>query len=186
VTSSKPLFDKEFALSQLGGNSDLLKRMLLRFEQEFTSVPQEVRNLLDNNDTKEAKMKVHTTKGLSGNLGLMALYDSARVLDQHLREGSATPELVDEFAEVMKNTCEVLQSVELGLEAPAEFTTESSDNAHFEEFIQRLERHEFIDDATLHEYVNSLNISEAEKKNLVNLVEELQYAKAIEIIRHLV
>lgn len=185
MTTSKPLFDQEFALSQLGGNSDLLKRMLVRFEQEFTTVPEEVRTLIDKNEIKEAKMKVHTTKGLSGNLGLMALYESAKILDQHLREGSHTEALLEEFARIMKDTCVVLQNVDLATNTPAEFTTEVADNQHYEEFVQRLERHEFIDDATLHNYVNSLNMSEEDKKQLVSLVEELQYAKAIEIIRKL-
>ena len=185
MATTAQLFDKEFALTQLGGNTDLLKRMLVKFEQEFKTVPEEVKTLFNNNEIKEAKLKVHTTKGLSGNLGLMALYESAKLLDQQLRAGVADDSMIALFAQTMADTCNTIEHVNLAQNSVPEFTNNVSSNNYYEEFIQRLERHEFIDDESLHKYVNDLNLSDDEKKHLVSLVEELQYAKAIDIIKKL-
>ena len=185
MAATAQLFDKEFALTQLGGNTDLLKRMLIKFEDEFKTVPEEVRNLFNNNEIKEAKLKVHTTKGLSGNLGLMALYESAKTLDQQLRAGVADDSMIELFAQTMADTCDTIKQVHLAQNSVPEFTSNVVNNKYYEEFIQRLERHEFIDDESLHKYVNDLDLSDYEKKHLISLVEELQYAKAIEIIKKL-
>ena len=182
MTQTQNLVDIDFALSQLAGNTDLLSRMLTRFEQEFSSVPLEVNTLIDAGDLQQAKMKVHTTKGISGNLGLMALFECSKVLDEQLRGETIDTEQLALFASLMRDTCTFVSTLNLTRNAPPEFTPDNN-NDFISEFIERLERHEFIDDATLHKYINSLNVDDASKRNLVSLVEELQYSEAIKIIK---
>lgn len=179
---SQNLVDVPFALSQLGGNSDLLQRMLQKFKNEFINIPSDVKALLDASNVKEAKLKVHTTKGLSGNLGLMALFECAKKLDQQMREENIDVSLLDTFDNLMKDTCDFIDSVDLETKNAPEFSQTQNKQSHKQIFLERLQRHEFIDDATLHMYADSLNLSVDEKATLVSLVEELQYAKAIDII----
>lgn len=179
---SQNLVDVPFALSQLGGNSDLLQRMLQKFKNEFINVPSDVMALLDANHIKEAKLKVHTTKGLSGNLGLMALFECAKSLDQQIREENIDASLLDTFDKLMKDTCEFIDTVDLEIKNAPEFSQTQHKQSHKQIFLERLQRHEFIDDKTLHMYVDSLSLSVDDKAMLVSLVEELKYAKAIDII----
>lgn len=184
-SQAQNLVDVEFALSQLGGNSDLLKRMLIRFQQEFVSVPKAVKDFIAAGDIKEAKMKVHTTKGLSGNLGLMAVFECTKILDQQLRENEINNTQIDLFETLMADTCLFINTVDLVAKDAPVFTSDNQSNRHTDEFILRLERHEFIDDETLHGYINDLNLPESGKTDLIALVEELKYAEAIELIRNI-
>lgn len=185
MTTQQHLLDIDFALSQLGGNSDLLGRMLTRFQQEFATIPSQVKTLIAEGNLKDAKMKVHTTKGISGNLGLMAVYECTKILEQQLRDTVLDLEQTERFESLMAKTCAFIETIDLDAKALPAFTAENKDNAGIEEFIKRLDRHEFIDDETLHEHVNALALSNQAKENLVALVEELKYSEAIKIIRNL-
>ena len=185
MSELKPLVDVKFATSQLGGNVDLLKRMLRKFSAEFSQVPGELKSMIASGDIKDAKMKVHTTKGLSGNLGMIALFDCSKLLDQQLREGEINHDTIDAFSDLMVKTCDFIETIDLESKAPAEFSHHEKTEKHKVVFIERLKRREFIDDDTLHQYVDSLSTDTANKQALITLVEELQYEKAIEIINTL-
>ncbi len=180
-----PLVDLEFATSQLSGNTDLLFKMLKKFKTEFSAVPMQVTNLIAAGDLKEAKLKVHTTKGLSGNLGLMALFNCSKELDHELRAGNAVTQLVDEFTIIMQQTCDHIDAVNTDTQAnPTYSNTENKVKSDYKDvFIQRLQRNEFIDDDTLHSYIESLNLSSESKKALQSMVEELNYDSAVELIK---
>ena len=193
MANAPQLVNIEFATSQLGGNTALLTKMLGKFCNEFAEVPQKVILALAQNNHREAKLKVHTTKGLSGNLGLTALYESSKVLDQQIRDDSIDPSQIEDFERVMQQTISCIKALNLGDVSGTPFTTATHDSssvensaqiiAQTEVFIKRLQRNEFIDDDTLHNYINMLALNEAQKNSLKQLVEELQYAKAIEIVK---
>ena len=184
MNDSKNLLDIKFALSQLSGNSDLLSRMLQKFREEFITVPDKVKNALAQNDLREAKLQVHTTKGLSGNLGLMALYECSKTLDQQMRDEEIDKAQVESFTRIMEDTCEFLKTVDLSRNEPQQFSQKdtNSDDDEKRIFLDRLTHNEFIDDNTLFSYINSLSLNEEQKKVLQELVEDLQYAKAIDMI----
>ncbi len=188
MSETHALVDVEFAITQLGGNSDLLKRMLGKFSAEFDSVPKEVKRLLEVGEIKEAKMKVHTTKGLSGNLGMTALYECSKTLDKKLRDNDVDYDLVESFSVIMTKTCEFIDTIDLAEKEKTPFIeSESTNSENVNElkdlFLKRLQGHEFIDDEALHEYVDQLPLSDTRKHELVSLVEELQYEKAIALIK---
>ncbi|MFT6270427.1 MAG: HPt (histidine-containing phosphotransfer) domain-containing protein [Alphaproteobacteria bacterium] len=185
MDNTQNLVDIEFATMQLGGNSDLLARMLGKFCDEFRSTPQKVIDALAQGNKDEAKLTVHTTKGLSGNLGLIALFECSKVLDQQLREDAIDPLQVEAFSHIMQDTIEFIKTLDLSVAVPATFKPmdNGGDIAQKAIFLTRLERNEFIDDDTLYIYINALSFDEAEKQSLKNLVEELQYDKAIAMIK---
>ncbi len=182
MTEQQPLINLEFALGQLSGNSDLLFRMLHKFKAEFSKVPTQVKKLVDNSDLKEAKLKVHTTKGLSGNLGLMALYEISKMLDQSLRAGHVDHELIDKFESIVQETCEEIDRTE----PTSTSVTSSANNSTKEDlksvFIEQLNRNEFIDDEMLHKYIDALSMNVEQKQQLQVMVEELDYDSAVAFI----
>ena len=185
MSDTETLVDVKFAIAQLGGNSDLLKRMLGKFSAEFLSAPEEIKAFVATGDMDAAKMKVHTAKGLTGNLGMKALYNCSKILEQEMRENNVQQKTLDAFSSLMQQTCDFILTIDLAVKEAPVYSQSKPNVDHTDTFLKRLQRHEFIDDDTLHEYVNSLQLDVNGKKNLVNLVEELQYDKAIEIIKSL-
>ncbi|MBF7072461.1 Hpt domain-containing protein [Glaciecola sp. MH2013] len=183
MANQLPLLNFDFALNQLGGNESLLSKMLGKFVTEFEHCASEVANFCEHGDYKNAKMKVHTVKGISGNLGLQALYECATKFDAELRNEEFTPSVFEEFSALIIDTCAEIKKRDQ-IEDPArsfEKTTYSLQTSKLE-LIKRLKRNEFIDDDTLVDLVSGLELSESKANRLVELIEELQYQEAIELV----
>jgi HPt (histidine-containing phosphotransfer) domain-containing protein len=182
MSTNLPILNYDFALTQLGGNEALLIKMLGRFLSEFVEVSNEVVALLNNDDIAAAKMKVHTVKGISGNLGLQALYDCATRFDAELRSGNTHQATIDEFDQLLADTC-----IEISKVNPVESAEHLSASTYSPEtskleLVKRLKRNEFIDDDTLSDLIAGLGMNETTNAHLVSLIEELQYPEAITII----
>jgi HPt (histidine-containing phosphotransfer) domain-containing protein len=183
MSTNLPILNYDFALNQLGGNEALLSKMLGKFVTEFARVPAEVSNSLGNNDINSAKIKVHTVKGISGNLGLQALFDCATRFETELRAGHWNQSTLLEFTRITSESCIEIQQIDqkevlLHENSGASLTPETNKT----ELIRRLKRNEFIDDDTLFDMVSSLQLSESSCRNLISLIEDLQYPEAIAII----
>nr|WP_136249823.1 Hpt domain-containing protein [Ningiella ruwaisensis] len=180
----RPLLDLGFGLSQLGGNEKLLMRMLGKFRDEFEHMPSEVKSALDKGDLEDAKIKVHTTKGITGNLGLMALFDVSKELDRQIKAEDIEDETLNAFELTMSQTCEAIDKQD-----DKEVDTQLHARTHIADaktqLLDKLARHEFIDDTLLHNLVSSLDISKEQQASLINLVEELQYDEASELVKSL-
>lgn len=187
MPDSQSLVDIKFAISQLGGNTELLQRMLGKFKDEFANVPAEVESLLAQNDLKEAKLKVHTTKGLAGNLGLVALYECSKLLDQQIRDEQVSDETLEKFSSLMRDTCSLINSMDDNPSNIADYSEPSRNESKstVDLFLQQLNGNEFIDDEALSAYLTDLPLSDDDKRKLTELVEELHYDEAIAIIEKL-
>jgi HPt (histidine-containing phosphotransfer) domain-containing protein len=183
MSSNLPLLNYDFALNQLGGNESLLSKMLGKFSNEFESVSSELTELLASGDIKSAKMRVHTIKGISGNLGLQALYECATKFDAQLREDNYQEDMFQHFSALVEQTCAQIQEREQ-IKAPAKTLvppTLSLETSKLE-LTRKLERNEFIDDDTLINLVSGLSMSDEKSKELIDLIEELQYQDALNIV----
>lgn len=178
-----PILNYDFALNQLGGNEALLSKMLGKFVTEFARIPSEVSDSLEKKDINGAKIKVHTVKGISGNLGLQALFDCATRFETELREGQWNQSTLLEFTQITNESC--IEIKQIAQKEPQLLDNEGADLApktSRTELIKRLKRNEFIDDDTLFEMVSSLGLSESNSRALISLIEDLQYPEAIAII----
>ena len=182
MSTNLPILNYDFALNQLGGNEALLNKMLGKFVDEFMQLPSEISVFLHSNDINSAKIKVHTVKGISGNLGLQALFDCATRFDKELREGPSNQSTLLEFTQIVNDTCIEIQNMEKQEAPVSKHTATLAPEIIKTELIKRLRRNEFIDDDTLSEMVSSLGLSESNSKNLIGLIEDLQYPEAIAII----
>jgi HPt (histidine-containing phosphotransfer) domain-containing protein len=180
MSTNFPILNYEFALNQLGGNEALLNKMLGKFLTEFENISAEIVSFIQANDIKKAKMLVHTVKGISGNIGLQALYDCATRFDTELRTGMPNQAIIDEFSKIIDITNLEIQQMEQN-EAPIiQSKSASLSKAKCKsELIERLKRSEFIDDDTLFNCVEGLGFPESDAKHLTQLIDELHYPQAI-------
>jgi len=180
MSTNLPILNYDFALNQLGGNEALLSKMLGKFVVEFKNIAAEIVILIKENDITSSKMKVHTIKGISGNIGLQALYNCATRLDVELRAGESSQAMLDEFSKLIDDTCREIQQMEPKPGTERQLTASSLPIEECKsELIKRLKRNEFIDDNTLLNFVAGLAFSESDAKHLIQLIEELQYPQAI-------
>lgn len=183
MSTNLPILNYDFALNQLGGNEALLGKMLGKFVIEFARVPSEVSNSLGKNDINNAKIKVHTVKGISGNLGLQALFDCATRFDTELRAGQWNHSTLAEFTQITSESCiEIQQMIQKEAPLSKNDSVTLAPETSKAELLKRVKRNEFIDDDTLFDLVSSLGLSDSKSKNLISLIEDLHYPEAIALI----
>ncbi|MBF0126471.1 MAG: response regulator [Magnetococcales bacterium] len=94
--------DMATALNRLGGNQRLLHTLLLEFHRDYRDAARRLRACLAGkraDDQEEASRYLHAVKGLSGNLGIAALYESALALERKIKlnDREVLPALLDHF-----------------------------------------------------------------------------------------
>ncbi|MFC4699827.1 hypothetical protein ACFO4O_06635 [Glaciecola siphonariae] len=186
MSETKPLVDYDFGLSQLGGNAELLNKMLGKFKGEFREAPQYVKQQMQEGNFDQAKMKVHTTKGITGNLGLLALFECSKTLDAQLKQAIASDDTIAEFESITQATCERIDELISASKNDSGQSDTAKQHKHVDDAKQKLlellERHEFIDDSLLRDLMGSLNMSDADKTQIVDLIEQLQYEQAASML----
>lgn len=183
MSVDKPLFNHDFGLSQLGGNQALLDKMLGKFVDEFKGSVDLIRNAVAEQRFSDAKIKVHTTKGISGNLGLQALYACATELDAELRNQNCPEPLLKVYEDILTATINHIHSEANSAEVPVEMVdTNISESDGKKALLTKLERNEFIDDDALIELVSALRIEDDKAQLLIKYIEELNYPDAIALI----
>ncbi len=81
-----PGIDIKSALNRLRGNRKLFKRLLNDFYQNYRNAAHDIRMALNEKDVEKAQLLVHTLKGIAGNLSALCLQDTARDLENALRQ----------------------------------------------------------------------------------------------------
>lgn len=85
-----PGIDLETGLKRLDMNETLYKKLLLDFPEKYTSITEEIRKALHEEDIDTAERLSHTIKGVAGNLSIMGVYDLARGLEGAMADKSMT------------------------------------------------------------------------------------------------
>ncbi len=80
-----PGLDLRDGLERVGGNRSLYRKLLLKFSQSQAGVLELVRGEMEAGRIVEAEQKVHSLKGVAGNIGAKAVFERARALDECLR-----------------------------------------------------------------------------------------------------
>ena len=78
--------DTAAALSRLGGDAGLLRRLIDRFRDKQAGAVAEIRTALDEGERDTAMRLAHTLKGLAGNIGADALFAAAQRLERTLQD----------------------------------------------------------------------------------------------------
>ena len=84
-----PGIDLNSALRRLGGNEDLLIKLLQTFLRTHKNTGTDIKEALKSNDYKKAQRLAHTIKGVAGNLAAEKLSETAGRLEELINRGKA-------------------------------------------------------------------------------------------------
>ncbi|MDO9592724.1 MAG: response regulator, partial [Erysipelotrichaceae bacterium] len=69
--------DVQSALSRLGGNQKLYRKLLVKFHKNHQNDIKTIRQILDMGDFETAERMIHTIKGAAGNIGAQEVYNAS-------------------------------------------------------------------------------------------------------------
>jgi signal transduction histidine kinase/DNA-binding response OmpR family regulator/HPt (histidine-containing phosphotransfer) domain-containing protein len=73
--------DVDLVLERISGKTELLKKLLFSFADDFHDMVDRIENALVEGDQQEAQRLIHSLKGVSGNLSALPLYESSKQLE---------------------------------------------------------------------------------------------------------
>ncbi|MCC7280440.1 MAG: response regulator, partial [Chromatiaceae bacterium] len=82
-----PGIDKLAALQRLGGSRELLLKLLRNFGADWSGVVDSLHAALAAGDPTQARLKVHTLRGVAANLSMAGVASAAAALEQALKAG---------------------------------------------------------------------------------------------------
>lgn len=177
MQQEKSLLDREFGLSQLSGNQDLLVKLLSKFKAEYADAHLSFCELISDNKTVDAKNMIHTIKGVAGNLGMNALHFFCKELEQSIVADSVEKSMQDDFASVLDNTFSEIDDFS-SQGSSAETPAASSSNAKAE-LISALQSNEYIPADKLDAMLASTDLSEEQRTSVSESINDLDYAAAL-------
>ena len=87
--SAKTLFAKQEAIKRLGGNEALWEKLFRSFFETYLQLPERLHALIAAENRITLMDYVHTTKGLSGTVGLIQLEQSLGALERSVKENNS-------------------------------------------------------------------------------------------------
>ena len=178
--------DFEFGLSQLSGNEALLIKLLGKIRTEYSDCQTRLTNMFANHQWEDAKVLVHTLKGVSGNLGCTALHKATEVVDEELKFSSQEPASISRLYTALDATLETIAQVE----STGSIKTVSSEeknpcsvNTARQDLLSLLSDNAFIPPDVLSSALQSLDMTEDEKSLLEQHINTLDYNKAMELLK---
>ncbi len=111
--------DWQAGLKRVANNSNLYRKLLVKFFDKNREIPAEVRRLLKENRREDAERVAHTLKGVSGNIGAMNLHEKSVLLDRELKNENPDTEKAEEYLQQVERCLEtVLASIEKNIISP--------------------------------------------------------------------
>lgn len=174
------VLDLEFGISQLSGNRDLFVKLLGKFKAEYLNAQNTLAQYVTDNNVKQAKNMVHTIKGVAGNLGMNKLHALCKELEQNLQTDDITSVNTDAFCEVLAESFEKINELEVGSDSPA--PSEQSAQLQKNALLKALQKNEFIPGNKLDAMLENVNLPADKKEALVDAINDLDYASALELL----
>ncbi len=128
-----PGFDLDNAMTLMGGDHALFKRVALRFVEQFEGAAGRLAQQIEAGQLVEARAATHQIKGAAGNLGAKTLYRAADVLEAALDEAVAGKIGAGETAmDALTSFCQALTEVVDSVASLATAHSASAEAAEFE------------------------------------------------------
>lgn len=185
--NSPVVLDVDFGISQLSGNKALLLTLLRKFADEYRQTEPKLKDLCEALKWEEARVLVHTLKGVAGNLGCNALHLSCKAIEAEIKTAQVFPVGFDGFIDVLNETLSTIDALsneeQLSAAKPAaqQENTASSDAAKHE-LMSALKANEFIPPNRLADLLEQTCSDEAQREAIQDAVDELDYGIAIELV----
>lgn len=81
-----PGIDSEKGLRNIGGRELSYLKVLLGFKEHYTDFGKELEEALAESGSEQALLKIHSLKGVAGNIGADKLYELCRIIEGDIRE----------------------------------------------------------------------------------------------------
>ncbi|MBU2978062.1 Hpt domain-containing protein [Alteromonas sp. C1M14] len=196
MDSAAKIIDLEFGLSQLSGNKTLFLRLLQKFADEYQDSEDKLNTMLRNEQWQEAKIHLHTIKGVAGNLGISRLHQACKQTEDELKANPGTPSSFSAFCFTLSTTLsyidELHQTPSL-IDAPPQRSPQATATSPLptnessllapEAFIQALEQSEFIAQDQLDEWLTETTSDPALQQSVRDAIDELDYDTALTLVR---
>jgi HPt (histidine-containing phosphotransfer) domain-containing protein len=155
-------------------------QILEKFVQQYQHFDTLLAEHLQQDDLNAVKQQVHTVKGVSGNLGMKALHQACKELEENL-DDKVTEHTIEEFLQVFKQTLVLVKNYSKveDLQTSPETGSIQGEKA---ELIAALKRSEFISENKMQSYAKALNLSSEKLNELEQAIDDLDYAKAIALL----
>nr|WP_319493752.1 response regulator [uncultured Desulfobacter sp.] len=102
-----PGFDMDSGLRRVGGNRELYRKLLVKVHQDYADATVKLHDLIKKNKMEEARLFVHSIKGVAGNLGADALQSASLEVEMRLKKGAAPD---DALLEIFTREMETIQN----------------------------------------------------------------------------
>ena len=106
------LWNKEAALSRLGGNEGLLNRIVEMFLVQITQKQEALQKAATELNVDAVKFTSHAMKGVSGDVGADAVREKASSIENKAKQGNLTEiaQDIEELNSLVEQTLVVMQS----------------------------------------------------------------------------
>jgi len=184
-----PGFDFGNIMTMLDGDNSLLRNMLEVFAEEFAHEDEKVAALLERGSLAEAEKRLHTLKGVAGNLGARLLYQHSEVLDAQVKLGAYQPQTLaawrDEFGRTMRTIADWVARQSLTVaETPVPEANGLGEVKR--ELDALLAQDEFVADELLARLRMSVTAGQRERcEQVIHEVRAINYAGARELLKGL-
>ena len=127
-------------------------------------------------DFSAARTHIHTLKGVAGNLGLTALFDASKALDEALKQADVVPDQYPAFIIILSDTLDAIAHVDDSKVVP---TDKQSDSAAKAALINALKASEFIPQAQLDDWLNAIYADPSVRNSIREHIDDLDYQSAL-------
>ena len=179
-------------MNQLSGNETLLITLLTKFADEYAEAEQKIENLIAQENWEEARVYLHTLKGVSGNLGCNRLLEQARLAEHFMMSNQSTPPNLSSTLSALTATLATIDSIKTAGSIAASSNVPSSslsdtDNAAelsqvSSGLITALENHEFIPQEQLEPWLSE--VTDDIREQVREAIDELDYELAIQLLKN--
>ncbi len=113
-----PAIDMGTAVERMGGNEALFFKVLLYFVETYAGFMLKLHTDLKDGNFEDARIGVHTMKGVAGSLSATGLFDSAQAVERALRKeeqsdlDACISQLENRFCETIASGMKILKSGE--------------------------------------------------------------------------
>ena len=102
-----PIRDRQTAIKNMGGMVWLYEKHIIKFKNTYAGSYDEAHSLLMHGNTEDARILIHSVKGLAGTLGFVKLYYAASILERAIL--SSDPGLYN-YLDIYKSCLEEILS----------------------------------------------------------------------------
>jgi HPt (histidine-containing phosphotransfer) domain-containing protein len=188
---SLPGFDLRNVKTLIGGDANLYVRMLSQFHAEYLEEGINIVFTLGIDKRSVAERMLHKLKGISGNLGAMALNQVCEHLDAQLKNGRYTEKEFDQWRFVLQKTIDdvgmLLERYPPQIHNQGQETSDLELKAILAELDGILAEDRYVDDALLDRMKSHIKPSEQRLHDtLVKHIASVDYPKARSTLKTLI